>query len=499
MPHTEIQNNGSWKPFALTHPLRFVGTSTSDWQLNPLHDESDWGEEVRRTLRGEETGIAPVRQCDLPSFDAHWREILQRASALRGNAFRLSLDFAELCPEPGVFRADVMARYVRILAECRRLGLTSVVTLHHWTQPKSFAMYDAGGRLIRGPLEHPGIVAHFRFYVERVAAYLADPAKVREALKGQYVPSVIDRLCAAPLVSWFVTVNEPMSLTIFPYVLGQFPPYRRWHFWKALRLEAKLRAMHRIAYEVFHDAARRAGFADDAAPKLGNAHGVVGSLLPVLNDLAGWGMVERMERDQETDFLGIHYYAREKLAFRWGWPPVSLRGFDPRMWSDSPGMEVYPPGVRDVLHRAARMYPGKPVFLSEFGFADRTDRKRPAWLLDTVDYIIHAAEEGVPLLGALLWSIADNFEWNFGMGVRFGVFGKDGNRLETDSGFPRLSSREVWSACSDHLLHPTRESAMHLEELRARAQEQLEEVAAEEERKRRGAAVPVALPEQAAG
>ncbi len=482
MSHKQPKNPASPPTFSLSHPLGLVGTATSDWQMNPRHDASEWGEEVRRALKGERTGIRiPFMGKDLPSFDTHWRTIVRRAAEAGGNTFRMSFDFAELCPQPGVFRGDLISHYIRVLAECRRLGLVPVVTLHHWTHPKSFGVYDKWGRLRKSPLEHPGIMSHFRFYVEHVAEALYDPATIREALRGAFDDDFVERVATGkPLCDWFVTLNEPMCMTVFPYVLGHFPPYKHGRILTALRLERKLRDMHGIMHRTFHEAARKRGIPDARAPRLGMAHGVVGSLLPVLNHVAGWGMVERMERGQESDFLGIQYYTREKLAFRPDWPPVSLAGFDPRMWSDAPAMEVYPPGIRDVLHRAHRLFPHLPLFLTEFGFADRSDRKRPAWLLESVVHAIRAAEEGVPLVGMLLWTLTDNFEWHHSMGIRFGLLDKDGGRLETDTGL-HLSSREVWAACAAHLRHPTPEGVLKLEAMRKQAWEQLEDVVREEE------------------
>ncbi|MFA6039211.1 MAG: family 1 glycosylhydrolase [Candidatus Peribacteraceae bacterium] len=474
MSQTDHKNQASGSSFLLQRPLRFVGTATSDWQMNPSHDQSEWGEEVKRALRGEETGIqVPVMREELPSSYLHERKILDAAAELGGNAIRISLDFAELCPEPGLFLPDVMARSIRTIVRCRILGLTPIVTLHHWTYPKRFAAYDSRGGMRRGALEHPDIVAHFRFYVQNVAASLFDRVAIREALAGE--PGVDTALWSElPLVTHFITLNEPVCMTVTPYVVGDFPPYRRHRFLKALKLEGKLKAMHRIAYEALHEAARAAGFPDERTVHVGMTHNVAGSMVPFLNDFAGWGLVERMQWGVASDFVGLQYYCRSRLNFRLHWPFLTLRGLNPHTWSDFPDTEVYPRGLEDILRRASHMFPGMPLWISEFGFADRTDRKRPAWILDSVASIIRAANGDVPVTGALLWTLTDNFEWQYGMKMRFGLYGKDGGRLPSDDG-SHLSSREAWSACGSHLLHPTAQSAAHLAELSLRAHEQLEE------------------------
>ncbi len=473
MPQTDTKKRDP-VPFALTRPLTYVGTATSDWQMNPLHDQSEWGEEVRRALRGEKNGLhVPVTREELPSSDLHGRRIWEAAAEAGGNAIRISLDFAELCPEPGLFLKDVMARTIRTLARCRARGLLPILTLHHWTHPKRFAAYDSRGNIKRGALEHPGIVEHFRFYVQSVARSLFDSVLLREALEAAGDIDA-ERWSEVPLVTRFVTLNEPVCMTVTPYVMGHFPPYQRFRFLKVLRLERKLKAMHRIAYEELHEAARAAGLPDERSVHVGMAHNVAGSMIPFLNDFAGWGLVERLQWGVASDFVGLQYYCRSRLNFRLHWPFLTLRGLNLRTWSDFPDTEVYPRGLEDVLRRASHMFPGMPLWVSEFGFADRTDRKRPAWILDSVASVIRAMNDDVPIHGALLWTLTDNFEWQYGMSMRFGIYGKDGDRLPNDDG-SQLSSREAWSACTSHLLHPTPESAAHLAALSRQAHEQLEE------------------------
>jgi hypothetical protein len=124
----------------------------------------------------------------------------------------------------------------------------------------------------------------------------------------------------------------------------------------------------------------------------------------------------QFEKHGKSDFIGLHYYSRITL------PNYRARRKG-RVWSDKRDFgDIYPEGIRSVLDRMHKKYPKKPIFVSEIGFSDRTDAKRPYWLLKTLEEIAHAERQGLPIKGILIWSLVNNFEWNEGMRQKFGLF-----------------------------------------------------------------------------
>lgn len=461
-----------------------VGTALSGWQGNPEHAESDWGQEVRLRQEGKKSGIkGNTSPQNFPNFDEEYSVILPRANEVNNNSFRTSLDFARLCPQEGVFDENLMAHYVRILARCHFQRLEPAVALNHWTMPKSMATYDAQGVIKNGPLEHPRIVEHFIFYVNKVADFLCDPEKIRAALQEEgYQPDFLEQMCDARLLCrWFITLNEPHCLLVLPYLQGAFPPYQKGKFGKYPELLEKLRQMHIRAYEVLHETAiSTQPVGEQKALRVGMVHNVTTeSSLPLVEQFLNWGLVERMQNGVPDDFMGLQYYTRMRLAL--SFKGVGVAGSDPRYHSDMPEMgQVYPTGVYDVLKTASGMYPDKTLLLSEFGFADNSDVKRPDWIMESVYHLIRAKREGVNVQGVFLWSLIRNFEWIRGMDVSFGILDQHGQRLPTDredSGL--VSSREAWSVSSQHLLSPTPESAAALQALRLRTKQQLEQAVQE--------------------
>lgn len=81
---------------------------------------------------------------------------------------------------------------------------------------------------------------------------------------------------------------------------------------------------------------------------------------------------------------------------------------------------------------AAALEYGKPIVISETGFPAQASqdaavqqRKQTAWLVETLGTVEKMLQRGVDVRGYYAWSLMDNYEWNHGMGMRFGLFSVD--------------------------------------------------------------------------
>ena len=85
--------------------------------------------------------------------------------------------------------------------------------------------------------------------------------------------------------------------------------------------------------------------------------------------------------------------------------------------------EVYPEGLRQAVEHFAGFK--KPIYILENGVPDREDRIRP-WAIESIVSQMHGLlAEGVDLRGYFHWTLADNFEWNEGWHLRFGLYELD--------------------------------------------------------------------------
>jgi beta-glucosidase len=78
----------------------------------------------------------------------------------------------------------------------------------------------------------------------------------------------------------------------------------------------------------------------------------------------------------------------------------------------------------------------EPVFITENGVADKSDRYRAPFIVAHLQQIKRAVHEGADAMGYLHWSLMDNYEWQEGYRpeAKFGLFridrnGSDGRQL----------------------------------------------------------------------
>ena len=118
---------------------------------------------------------------------------------------------------------------------------------------------------------------------------------------------------------------------------------------------------------------------------------------------------------------------------------------------------IEPRGLEDLLTSLSREFPGIPLMVMENGAAFHDvesaagksrsvlDLDRTQFLIDHVTAVHRARRRGADVVGYLVWSLLDNFEWASGFGPRFGIVRVDYDTLER---VPKLSSRWFAELCA---------------------------------------------------
>jgi beta-glucosidase len=394
------------------------GSAISAHQVEGGNRWNDWWrfEEQGRVHGGERSGDA-CRHYQL--FDSDFA----LAAADHHGALRLSIEWSRIQPEPGRTDDAAVLHYHEVLASLSRHGLRPLVTLHHFTNPLWIA--DRGGW-------------ESRETIDRFSDFV--------------------RFCAREYgreVDWWCTVNEPEVLAFRAYSEGVWPPAKKDDS-GALAVMANLLEAHGRAYAILKDEDRWDADGDGEAARVGFA-----KHCPQLEPLRRWSPLDvlraRFEDDVfnravleapitgeirlgipgargvrrkvqdlagSLDYIGLNYYTRWMVC-----------ATGPKVHVARPGArltdlewEIYAEGLERALLRVGAL--GRPVLVTEHGFADAADAFRPQALVEGLARMARAIARGVPVRGYFHWSLLDNFEWSDGFGPRFGLYGVDYTKPE---------------------------------------------------------------------
>jgi beta-glucosidase len=348
----------------------------------------------------------------------HWNRFEEDICLLKEmglNAYRFSVEWSKIEPREGVWDDSAMAHYERVVdALCAR-GIVPMVTLHHFTNPLWFE--ERGGFLAH---DAPDMLARF---CRRVYGRLADR------------------------VPFWCTLNEPAVFAVNGYVTGEFPPAACDVKKAGMVLGNMLRAHSRIYQECKEvDAGPRIGLAVNmfifAPARAWHPLDRIAAILAqrnmneqILRYLVDGELdfhfpfmvrtrITAMPQDA-FDFIGLNYYTRFHLRFSMGEAghvrQVVAAG--PMQTTDM-GWEIYPDGLRQLLHYIAGRTP-KPIIVTENGIADDSDGKRSGFFKDHLRSLLEARKAGVDVRGYFCWTLMDNFEWAHGYSKRFGLYHVD--------------------------------------------------------------------------
>ena len=390
------------------------GVATSSHQVEGGNSNNQWAAwEKRGRIKSKD---CVGRACD---WWRHAEQDFDLAQSLGVNALRLSVEWSRIEPEENRWDEAALARYRQMLMALHDRGMRPFVTLHHFTNPQWFEEKHG--------FANPESVGLFQRFTQRVV-------------------SVLGEFCR----DW-ATFNEPNVYTSLGYFLGEFPPGKKGRFLQAAQVTRNLCLAHAAAYHTIHSlqAEANVGWAQHYVvfkPRRPEsaldrrlcrfihrrfndnfAEGIRSGRAPFPLHQFGGSLSEVKDT---CDFVGINYYSRLRVGFA----PRSLRtlflqiSVPPHKPQGDSGIEVpygevYPEGLRRAVEHFAGF--GKPVYILENGVPDREDRIRP-WAIESIGSQMRALlAEGVDLRGYFHWTLTDNFEWNEGWHLRFGLFELD--------------------------------------------------------------------------
>lgn len=362
-----------------TWPDHFIwGTATSAHQVEGSNHNSDWWAWEHD----------PTSGCREPSGDAcdHYHlypDDIALLGRLGFNAYRFSIEWARIEPEPGEFSRAQLEHYRRMLACCRDNDLLPVVTFHHFTSPRWIA--NSGG------WAEPATAERFARFCERATGHLGD------------------------LIGIACTINEPNIVAEHGYEDGVFAPGRK-------EPEARDRAnevfvtAHRLAYEAIKAVAPEVPVGLTLAMR---DYQAVDGGKATLERLRSRSEDVYLESVRGDDFVGVQTYSRERIG------PQGRVGPEEGAEVTLMGYEFYPDSLEATIRRATDVTHQVPVVVTENGIGIADDDRRIAYVAQALKGVRRCLDDGIDVRGYFYWSALDNFEWALGYEPTFGLIAVD--------------------------------------------------------------------------
>ena len=409
-----------------------LGASTAAHQVegNNIHSDYWTMEHMKSTSFVEPSGDA------VDHYNCYEEDIKLLAGAGL-NCYRFSIEWARIEPAEGQFDEREVEHYRKMLRCCKENGVTPIVTLHHFTSPKWL--------ISKGGWEAESTVEYFKRYcvyiAEKLGGELEYIVTINEANMGLQLAAIAKRYMKQLLLPKRkketdgkaqvginlkqMIANQKIAAAENREVFG----CEKLHTFVSQRTpEGDLLIMR--AHAAARDAMKavcphlKIGLSlslHDMQPmKGGEKHAAkewyaeFGHYLPYI---------------QDDDFLGVQNYARSRFG-RFG-------QIDPPKGAELTQMnyEFYPEALANVIRTVHQDFHGE-IIVTENGIATADDTRRIEFIRRAVAGVQSCIADGIPVKGYCYWSLLDNFEWQKGFSMTFGLIAVD---RTTQTRYPKES------------------------------------------------------------
>ena len=131
------------------------------------------------------------------------------------------------------------------------------------------------------------------------------------------------------------------------------------------------------------------------------------------------------------DYLGVNHYAHDAVHFDTAARRTLFARIeaDPSLPHSTFGWAIDPQGFRRVLVDLWQRY-RLPLHVTENGVADTADELRPRFIVDHLNALLDAVDDGCDIRAYLHWTAWDNYEWDQGYTQHFGLIAVDRDTME---------------------------------------------------------------------
>lgn len=382
---------------ALNFPPNFLwGAATAPTQVEG-HIENEWTPFVAQD--GSNCRIA----CD---HYHRYPEDIDWMSRLGLKAYRFGIEWSRLQSAPfAPLNQKELDRYIDVLDRLIAAGITPMVVLHHFSNPPWINA--------QGGWTNSATIKAFTDYVRKLVAVLKER------------------------VYLWNTFNEPDTYACVAYLLGGFPPRRKWKLSQFRQVINHMASAHAKASHII----RTEGHVG-REPQIGIAKNW--TFFHAYSNYSLWDRTTAFGchytfnkfvldaflgglRRKASTFIGLNYYGRVRFHHFRAMIPAS--GAPVRTLKDfgfvcDDMVERYPEGMTKILPYLHKKF-HLPIYITEHGAASNDEQFRERDLRENLTALHSSMAEGVDVRGFFYWSLMDNFEWQFGYTKKFGLLAVD--------------------------------------------------------------------------
>lgn len=376
-----------------------------------------------------------------PSLDAvdhynRYEEDIRMMAEAGLNAYRFSIEWARIEPVQGQYDEAEIEHYRKVLECCKANGIEPVVTMLHFTSPKW--LIEKGGWENE---ETIGLFADYcRYVTEKLGSYMHYVCTINEANMGLQIAAISERF-----KKQMTAKMSGLQKADAAQALADAAKDTEGSVQVGLNMQKMMENMQKQGEEnrkvfgvptpqIFVSArtpegdllVMRAHQAAKKAIKGVNPSLQVGITLSLHDIQAKEGGEENAEKEWKEEFLHYVPYLKEDDFF--GLQNYTRSVYDADGICAAPegaeltqmDYEIYPQALETCIRKAYKEL-NIPIMVTENGIAVDDDRKRVDFISKVTDGVANCIRDGIPVKGYMYWSLLDNFEWQKGYSMTFGL------------------------------------------------------------------------------
>jgi len=389
----------------LNFPQNFLfGTAVASYQVEGGIYNNDW------TIWENKSNSVCVEPCN--EACKHYEMLDQDIDLLKNlgiKAFRFSIEWSRVEPTEGIYNIDAINHYVDKAKKLIANNITPIITFHHFTTPEWLFKKDSW--------LNPNADKYFDNYVEKLMEYLPNE------------------------INYFNTINEPGIFAFFGYFsTNKFPPGIA-NETKFIKASENIMSAHKKALKTIKKYNQNA--------KVGMTHALQeweDDDNNKLKEYLKYHLEDKfLDASIDDDFIGLQTYTVVRypksillhlfnsLLLNIGFIrkfilPRIIQIFAGRNGvitkdtrTTKMGYEYRPEAVLYNLKRLKKIFPDKDIFITENGIATDNDDERIEFVTTVLKDVHKFQSEHNNVIGYLYWSLLDNFEWDLGYQMNFGL------------------------------------------------------------------------------